>query len=112
MSILIHMEMPKDCECIVIQSDGTAYKYNPGDVVMYGDAYNETAVVIELQPHGRLIDADALKIYQMEENVRADGDPNEYEYDAGLIDGLHIAAKDVSAAPTIIPAEGGDADAR
>ena len=65
--------------------------------------------LIELPPHGRLIDADALKIYQMEENVRADGDPNEYEYDAGLIDGLHMAAKDVSVAPTIIPAEGGDA---
>lgn len=65
---------------------------------------------IELPPHGRLIDADALNIYQMEENVRADGDPNEYEYDAGLIDGLHIAAKDVSVAPTVIPADDGGAD--
>ena len=63
--------------------------------------------LIELPPHGRLIDADALKIYQMEENVRADGEPNEYEYDAGLIDGLHMAAKDVSVAPTIIPADPG-----
>jgi hypothetical protein len=59
----------------------------------------------ELPPHGRLIDADALKIYQMEENVREDGYPNEYEYDAGLIDGLHMAAKAVSVAPTVIPAD-------
>ena len=66
-----------------------------------------TGQAIELPPHGRLIDADALKIYQMEENVRADGDPNEYEYDAGLIDGLHMAAKDVSVALTVIPADGG-----
>ena len=72
------------------------------------DGRHKDCPIIELPPHGRLIDADALKIYQMEENVRADGDPNEYEYDAGLIDGLHIAAKDVSVAPTIIPESGGN----
>lgn len=61
MSILIKgMKMPKDGECIVIASHGTAYKYELGDVVMYGDAYNETAEAIELPPHGRLIDADAF----------------------------------------------------
>ena len=69
------------------------------------DGRHKDCPIIELPPHGRLIDADALKIYQMEENVRAYGEPNEYEYDAGLIDGLHMAAKDVSAAPTVIPAD-------
>ena len=61
MGIYIHgMKMPKDGECIVISSCGTARKYDPGDVLMYGDAYNEMADAVELPPHGRLIDADAL----------------------------------------------------
>jgi hypothetical protein len=93
------MKMPKAGDCIVVYPDGEVW----GGGKCIGTA-------IELPPHGRLIDADALKIYQMEENVRADGDPNEYEYDAGLIDGLHMAAKDVSVAPTVIPPEGGDAN--
>ena len=63
MSILIHgMEMPKDGECIVVSSHGTARKYDPGDVLMYGDAYNEMADAIELPPHGRLIDADEFLV--------------------------------------------------
>lgn len=71
------------------------------------DGRHKDCPIIELPPHGRLIDADALKIYQMEENVRAYGEPNEYEYDAGLIDGLHMAAKEVCVAPTVIPADPG-----
>lgn len=101
MSILIHgVSMPKEglARNISIFDDGNVRFYGGSAVI--GKA-------IELPPHGRLIDADALKVYQMEENVRSDGYPNEYEYDAGLIDGLHMAAKDVSVAPTIIPAEGG-----
>lgn len=54
------MKMPKGGECVVVSSDGTAYKYEPGDVVMYSDAYNEMADVIELPPHGRLADIDGL----------------------------------------------------
>lgn len=91
MSIVIHgMKMPKNCGVCFV-GDRTICK--------------EHCPLIEIPPHGRLIDADALKIYQMEENVRADGDPNEYEYDAGLIDGLHMADKDVSVAITVIPAD-------
>lgn len=99
MSILISgVSMPKDGESFIIYSDGDVRGFlgcEPGTV---GKA-------VQLPPHGRLIDADELKIYQMEEIVRADGDPNEYEYDAGLIDGLHMAAKNVSVALTVIPAD-------
>lgn len=99
MSILIHMETPKDGECIVIQSDGTAYKYNPGDVVMYGDAYNETADVIELPPHGRLGDLDALgKV--MCEGIAPSVNDGGFKHAFDII-------RAVANAPTIIPAEGG-----
>ena len=108
MSILIKgMKKPKSCNACMFDVYGLCLINSniEGD-----DELTHSCPLIELPPHGRLIDADALKIYQMEENVRADGDPNEYEYDAGLIDGLHMAAKDVSVAPTIIPAEGGEND--
>lgn len=67
MSIIIPgMKMPKDGECIVVQSDGTAYKYDPGDVVMYGDAYNETAVAVQLPPHGDLMDREKIPFVEAE----------------------------------------------
>lgn len=55
-----NMKMPKDGECVVITSDGTAYKYECGDVVMFGNCYIGMATSIEIPPHGRLIDADAF----------------------------------------------------
>lgn len=67
MSILIKgMKMPKDGECVVITSYGTAYKYECGDVVMYGDAYNETAVAVQLPPHGDLIDREKIPFVEVE----------------------------------------------
>lgn len=66
MGIYIHgMKMPKDGEFVFIAQDGTAYKYERGDVVTYGDAYNETASAAELPPHGRLIDAGATLLEAM-----------------------------------------------
>ena len=100
MSILIPGKIPKQKSIFIEITPGGGVNeiINPLLSVSIG-------LATELPPHGRLIDADALKVYQMEENVRADGDPNEYEYDAGLIDGLHMAAKAVSVAPTVIPAD-------
>lgn len=89
------MNMPENYRHMILMANGDVTDIDGTKI----------ANAIELPPHGRLIDADVLEIYQMEENVRADGDPNEYEYDAGLIDGLHMAAKDVSVAPTILPAD-------
>ena len=110
MSILIHMEMPKDGECIVVSSDGTAYKYNPGDVVMYGDAYNETADAIELPPHGRLGDLDALmaEFEQMQTLLERRG----HEFACSFMSSSMEISTEwycvedvVNAAKTILPAE-------
>ena len=61
MSMLIHMKMPKDGECVVIYPDGTAHKYRAEDVALYGYGGRVTeSVAVELHPHGRLIDADAF----------------------------------------------------
>lgn len=63
MSIVIHgMKMPRFGDCIVITSNGMAYKYMAGDVAIYGEAIRpEEAEAIELPPHGRLIDADDIE---------------------------------------------------
>lgn len=80
------MKMPKDEKAIhlEIHSDGTVLMWQMGD----DDKVIGTA--IELPPHGRLKDADALigKAYQ----------PGAY----GYVDAIQIAN-----ATTIIPAEGG-----
>ena len=98
MSIIIKgMKMPKDGECIVVSSYGTAYKYERGDVVMYGDGYKENKDAIELPPHGRLIDADAFL-----EKLKQDPlFPLVEKYGmSGVIEAQH----------TIIEAEGSDTD--
>lgn len=62
-------------------------------------------------PHGRLIEADALDINRREERAWIDiKDAPFSEYLEGVKDGLHEAAKCVSTAPTIIPAEEGNGD--
>ena len=102
MSIYIRgMKMPKDGECIVISSYGTAYKYNPCDVVMYGDAYNENKDAIELPPHGRLIDADALLTHRFNGVV---GKTEKSSYMVGWNAAIEAVVEN---ADTIIPADPG-----
>ena len=63
-------------------------------------------MAVPVPPHGRLIDADALDIYRREEQAWHDYEQNpDNEYLEGVKDGLHEAAKQLSVAPTIIPAE-------
>ena len=113
MAVLIKgMEMPKSCErCFIkpgycpaiikrMKSDVPGYTWIPANY------RHEDCPLIEVpEPHGRLIDADALDIYQ-----RADAAHAEYQEDEdnfyleGIADGLCEAAKQLSVARTIIPA--------
>lgn len=61
MSILIKgMEMPKDGRITLqIGADGAVYKVISCAII--AEKYEKNLEVVELPPHGRLIDADALK---------------------------------------------------
>jgi hypothetical protein len=102
MSILIHgMEMPKDGYIDVrLFFDGWAHI--PTDEPPY---YNKAFEAIELPPHGRLIDADAMeRMFADIDNAPYSGfDGEDPFYSAG--DAVQI----IRLAPTIIPAatEGG-----
>lgn len=94
MGLYINMEMPEDSDMIVIYSDGTTRKYLSHTKVIIDEAK-----AIPVQPHGRLIDADALWV---EINKICD------RRDAGIITDLVCLQQILSAlrhAPTIIPAE-------
>ena len=86
--ILIHgMEMPK-CGRITIQigADGAVYLVTEGKIT--AEIYMECNHAITVQPHGRLIDADAL---------------GNFPYNMDFCDGYE-ADEWVQNAPTIIPA--------
>ena len=55
------ISMPKDGECVVVVPSGVVQKYKAGGIAFYEyqDRTEET-VAVQLPPHGRLIDADAL----------------------------------------------------
>lgn len=89
MSILINMEMPKDGAKLymIVFSDGKACaSYKPFE-------WHE---VVSLPPHGRLIDADAL--LKKCEFACTDDD----------VDVRVVRYSVIEAAPTIIPASGGN----
>ena len=81
------MEMPK-CGRITIQigSDGAVYLVTEGKIT--AEIYMECNPAITVQPHGRLIDADAL---------------GNFPYNMDFCDGYE-ADEWVQNAPTIIPA--------
>ena len=108
MSILIKgMEMPDRCFacplCDVDGDGGVLCAISHGSYIEYKDVDEDIAIdhrpddcpLIEVPPHGRLIDADALS--QIHWN---------YAYKDNHNYGFHITAKAwIDAAPTIIPAE-------
>ena len=115
MSILIKgMEMPKSClECRLYNDPWCMAKKRNQWRTAYnrpqnGERQNDCPL-IPVPPHGRLIDADALDINQREEQAFADyeKEPDD-EFIEGIWNGLHQAAKCLSCAPTIIPAEEGE----
>ena len=86
--ILIHgMEIPK-CGRITIQigADGAVYLVTEGKIT--AEIYMECNPAITVQPHGRLIDADAL---------------GKFPYNMDFCDGYE-ADEWVQNAPTVIPA--------
>lgn len=83
MGVYIDMEMPKSTILFCIHPDGKVF------VDLEGRWREYKAILI--QPHGRLIDADALAISTA---VPIDGKPYQY---------VHI--DNIKASPTIIPAE-------
>ena len=99
MSILIEaMEMPKRGMVVNIYADGR--------VTNHFDEFGKTiGKAVPVPPHGRLIDADALDIYQRAEAAYAEYQEDEDNfYLEGMAMGLCEAAKQLSAARTIIPA--------
>jgi len=88
MSILIKgMEMPKNCrQCFYKRSGCPRNKYNQGRPT--------DCPLVEVKPHGRLIDADELK-----------GKDFRYEIH-GIPTARVIFARAIENAPTIIDAEG------
>ena len=61
MSIIIRgMKLPKEGRITIeIGSDGAVYSVSKKDI--WGEKYESDFPAVELPPHGRLIDADALK---------------------------------------------------
>ena len=81
------IKLPKEGDCIIVYSDGEVW----GD----GKPIGKVGTAVELPPHGRLIDADALK--------------NKHHWTDDFYETEYVEVEDIDAAPTIIPAEGGDA---
>lgn len=87
MSVLIKgMEMPKNCRECRFGYDGKCFAEQPFHRFFMGDTHK--CPLIELPPHGRLIDADALM-----EDAQHKG-----KYDV-------VNAYDIANAPTILEAE-------
>lgn len=104
MSILIKIEMPKGCwacpfavgkhyECLF-----TKKSYNWGLTTRPSDC-----PLVEVQPHGRLIDADAF-----DERVRVAGGMSEEELTEDFKDGVQTVLYMLSKQPSIIEAEGSE----
>lgn len=90
MGVYINMEMPKDkAVAVVIHPDGTAYTAEMFAGVC--TEYLADCTAVQVPPHGRLIDADALTISTA---VPLDGKPYQY---------VHI--DNIKGAPTVIEAE-------
>ena len=106
MSILIKgMEMPKRCgECYV------GFCKQIGCELSIGfDGYNtnrhHSCPLIKLQPHGRLIDADALRLLYDFHSYKPTWDLTEEEFDQ-LMCRFFVIRANIDDAPTIIEAEG------
>ena len=101
MSILIKgMKMPKSCEECALWDIDHAYCRVPGvpwTDYFYGEARLDDCPLVEVPPHGRLVDADALKAtFCAECNHTITCEDCDIDYHIGRL------------APTIIEAEEGE----
>ena len=103
MSILIKgMKMPKDSYYIDIRLFSDGWAHISTDEPPY---YNRAFEAIELPPHGRLIDAGALRQAMYHEAFETDTPMQ--RWDSGCWIRFKLFERMEEAAPTIIPADGG-----
>ena len=98
MSILINMEMPKrcwDCFCFDFELDDCLAL--GGKAVKDYDKRRDDCPLIELPPHGRLIEDTVLDNMTMWNTNR--------EYDRGWDSAVQAAKNRIKSAPTIIESE-------
>lgn len=106
------MEMPKSCaKCELFGEYGCPFIGAVGYALTKGKR-NEDCPLVPVPDHGRLIDADAMREAVGEVELKARKEyyelsdaEKECEYEMGVWDGLHMAAKILSTTPTIIPAD-------
>lgn len=106
MSVLIKgMKMPAscyDCDCFIRDSDGINFCCILMQDIEDNNKHNDDCPLVELPPHGRLIDADALKNKPVPLNGCLDEIHGAYHY----YPPTYIQAiEEITNAPTIIPAE-------
>ena len=100
MSILINMEMPESCaRCdFFIRDYGCIFVSAVGNALTRGERC-EDCPIIEVPPHGRLIDADALLVSIKEARKKQPEIAEVYDDDYFLV------AEWLTSAPTVIPAD-------
>ena len=94
MSVLINMKMPESCYDCPVECEGDICGITKG-----GCTWNERpphCPLVEIKPHGRLVDADALRESIKEARKR----------NPEIADDYFIVANWLRSAPTIIEAEG------
>lgn len=97
MSILLrHADIPKYGHRIVILSDGHAYYED------FANPYVDLGEVVKVPPHGRLIDADALRQTMYHEAFETDSPLQ--KWDSGCWIRYKMFERMEETAPTIIPA--------
>ena len=114
MSVLIKdMEMPKNCDnCWALDDYGD---YPRCLITEEQRGYNfpirekrmDNCPLVEIPPHGRLIDADALRLLYDFNGYKPTGDMTEEEFDR-LMCRLPVIRANIDDAPTIIEAEEGE----
>lgn len=108
MSILIKMEMPKNCDdCPFCATIPRAYTTLAYCFLQKGKPNQDDCPLIHIPPHGRLIDADAFMEYECH---HCDGYCDVCECDCLNCKSEHRCSfmQDLDDAPTIIESEGED----
>ena len=103
MSILIKgMGMPRDCGECRFGYDGKCFAVSPIHRFFVGDTF-ECPLVEVPTPHGRLIDADALRVGMYHEAFETDSELQ--RWDSGCWVRYKMFENHMDNAPTIIEAE-------
>ena len=105
MSILIKgMEMPKNCDSCMFSRRSI---HNIDWCVLTEKDLPCDCPIVPVPPHGRLIDADALRLLYDFNGYKPTGDMTEEEFDR-LMCRLPVIRAIIDEAPTIIEAEEGE----